>query len=104
MSSETILQEAERIVDGPRREAYGHPRENFARTACIWTEVLRPKLREGESISPEDVALLMIALKLARASNAITRDTLVDMAGYARTLELLGSCTPATFVGRGVPA
>ena len=44
----------------------------------------------GIDISPEQVALCMIQLKVARAKNGgFHRDSFVDIAGYARCVEML---------------
>ena len=40
-------------------------------------------------LSAEDVALCMIAVKLARQATRPKRDNIVDIAGYARVLELI---------------
>ena len=76
-NSETVLDEAKRAVFGQRQEAYGHPADNFALTAKLWSPIL------GTEVSPEKVGLCMIALKLARCCHAVSRDGLVDIAGYA---------------------
>jgi hypothetical protein len=86
---ESVLSEALRITDGARQSSYGHPREDFARTALMWTGILRGKLREGEAVGPSDVPLCMIAVKLARQTHQHKRDNLVDIAGYARTAAMV---------------
>lgn len=75
--SESILLEAERIIHGARRDDYGDVRESFARVADLWSAYL------GIEIQPEQVGLCMVLLKIARAANVVTRDSLVDIAGYA---------------------
>lgn len=81
---ETICAEADRLVDLDRQSAYGHPTINFERTARIWEVVLGlPNL----SIKPEQVGLCMIGLKLAREVHVHKRDSLVDIAGYAKTVQ-----------------
>ena len=84
-SSESILVEAERLTNGPRRRTYGHPIDNFSRTATIWSGIL------GNTISAEQVGLCMVAVKLAREVNGHTRDNLVDIAGYANTLDMIST-------------
>jgi hypothetical protein len=87
--SETILEEAARIVDGPRQANYGHPREDFTRTAGLLTALFRHKLKNGESFRAEDVPLIMMCVKISRHVHQRNRDNMVDIAGYARTDEKL---------------
>lgn len=90
---ESILEEAQRIIYGDRSRSYGHPRDNFGRTAKLF-EGVKTKCECGRhaTFTPEEVALFMVCLKLARATNqletagAVERDTTVDIAGYAGTL------------------
>lgn len=80
-SDETVLDTAARLVDGDRGEAYGEPVDDFARTAGIATAL-------GIPLRPEQVPLLMIAVKLSRLAETPTkRDSVVDIAGYALTYE-----------------
>jgi hypothetical protein len=80
---ETTLQEAQRIVHGDRRIDYGHPMDDFARTSLIWQAIL------GIPVTPEQVALCMVGVKISREVNKPKRDNLVDMAGYAETLNMV---------------
>lgn len=85
---EDILQEARRIVYGDRSEAYGHPRENMQLIADLWNVYINANVKindtfENIKISAEDVAMLMILVKVARNVNKSKRDNLVDIAGYA---------------------
>ena len=72
-----ILMEANKIIHGDRQQHYGEPHENFTRIAKAWSTYLDRK------ITPGDVAMMMIMLKAARATESYTRDTAVDIAGYA---------------------
>jgi hypothetical protein len=85
----TILAEAESLVYGDRQGDYGHPREDFTRTALLWTGVLLHKLAEGEHITPEDIALCMVQVKVSREVNKPKRDNRVDGAGYLLCLDRL---------------
>jgi len=86
---ETVLDEAIRITDGARQSDYGHPRDDFARTALMWTGILAGKLRDGAAVTAAEVPLCMIAVKLARQSHRHKRDNLVDIAGYSRTAAMV---------------
>lgn len=83
-SDETILEEAQRIVGGDRGDDYGHPRDDFARTAGAWNALF------GWEVTPRQVALAMIVVKLSRLQETPgKRDSVTDMAGYARTYEMV---------------
>lgn len=88
---ESILQEAERIINGPRRTDYGPVEESFLDIASRWTVELGAKL--NEPLTPFDVSHLMIQLKLSRAKNGFHRDSYVDIGGYAGLTEKLPKST-----------
>jgi len=77
----TIAQEALAAVTGPRQRDYAHPRINFQRIADLWSPIF------GITVTPEQVALAMIQVKVAREINRHTRDNLVDLIGYTLTLD-----------------
>ena len=79
----SILQEADGLINGPRNASYGPPNQDFKRTADMWTGLLQFKMKDGECIRPQDVALMMILLKASRAQHSNKRDSYVDIAGYA---------------------
>lgn len=80
---ETILEEAARITSADRRIEYGPVSESFQTTANLWSAILK------RPVTAEQVVLMMIALKIARQMAGYKRDSLVDIAGYARTGEML---------------
>lgn len=73
------LREAAGLISGDRDKQYGGPEENFTRIAKIWSVIL------GQEVLAEDVAMMMIGLKVARyaAKSGFQPDTWVDIAGYA---------------------
>lgn len=71
------------LVYGDRHEDYGHPVDDFARTAQIWSAIV------GVEISPEQVPLMMIGLKISRLCHRMKRDSLDDGPGYFETLYLV---------------
>jgi hypothetical protein len=77
VSEETILEEAQRLVYGDRHEAYGHPADDYGRTALMWSAIL------GVEVTAKQAALCMCAVKISREVRQPARDNLVDLAGYA---------------------
>jgi hypothetical protein len=76
-----ILQEAEKAVYGDRQADYGTVTENFGTIAKLWSAVLKTE------VTPEQVGLCMVQVKVARQMYKPKRDNLVDGAGYFATLE-----------------
>lgn len=73
-----ILTEARDIVTQDRSETHGDIQDNHDQIAAFWSAYL------GVEIDATDVALMMIMLKISRASVGMRdRDHFVDMAGYA---------------------
>lgn len=79
----TILDDAAALTSGDRLAEYGPPEESFPRVAQLWSAVL------GHSVTPEEVGLCMIALKISRYASSGQRDSLVDIAGYAHCVARL---------------
>jgi len=77
---ESILQEADRIVNGERQTDYSDPVENFKQIASIASAILKKEL------TSEDCAVVLMAVKLARENYRHKRDNLVDLAGYTEIL------------------
>lgn len=81
----TILDDAEQLAGKVRSDVYGHPLDNFTQTGRLWAPILHL-----DEVTPEQVALCMIAAKISRLTQTPThRDSLVDIAGYARAYELV---------------
>lgn len=79
---ESVLDEAARITAHEREIAYGSPLANHQRIAAIWSVIL------GVEVTPGQVALCMAGTKLARlAHTPMHRDSVVDLAGYARAYQ-----------------
>lgn len=74
---QSVSAEAISLVYGDRGAAYGHPIDDYRRTAAMWSAIL------GTEVTPMQAILCMIAVKLSRQVNAPKRDNLVDIAGYA---------------------
>lgn len=83
----SILDSAKEIVTGERERQYGKPEDNFRMIGNLWEIYLRARCLDrdgGLDILPEDVAMMMSLLKIARiASGNYKTDSFVDLAGYA---------------------
>jgi hypothetical protein len=77
----SVLEEAQ-VVD-ERMKSYGHPADNFQNISELWSTFT------GVVITAEDVAMMMVLLKVGRLMNGYHRDSVVDGAGYFRTLEIV---------------
>lgn len=78
-----ILEEANKLVHGDRNADYGHPLDDFSKTAAMWSAIL------GTHVTPEQVGLCMCAVKISRQCNKPKLDNLVDLAGYAETVNMV---------------
>ena len=78
-----ILAEADRIINGERKDQYGRAEDSFTAIGIVWTALLRDKLCDGKNIDARTVAMLLAGMKLVRESNAPKLDNWVDLAGYA---------------------
>lgn len=80
----SILDEAKSIVEGKAREQYGSPSDNARRIAEMWDVYIRNRKGGREQpIGTQDVAMLMVLLKVVRQANTFGRDNLTDIAGWA---------------------
>lgn len=66
-----------REIRRDRQKQYGDSKPDFVRIAGLWSALL------GHEITPDDVALMMILLKVSREKHAHKEDNLVDIMGYA---------------------
>ena len=83
VTRKNVLQIADNLTGGDRQNAYGHPAEDFARTAKFWSALF------GFTVTPEQVGLAMVLLKVSREVNRHKDDNLIDCAGYVRTVEMV---------------
>ena len=80
MTTDTFLATTARVL-AERRAAYGPADVAMEAIAARWSVTL------GRPISPAQVVLCLIDLKLARlARNPAHEDSLIDVAGYAALL------------------
>lgn len=80
MTGEKLLERAARLV-ATRRKSYGDPAVLMANIAARWSLTL------GRPVTPAQVALCLIDLKVARLTRDPAHlDSNVDLAGYAAVL------------------
>ena len=80
MTGEKMLKCAADLVT-TRRAAYGDPADSMAIVAARWSITL------GHAVTPAQVALCLIDLKITRLAHDPTHlDSVLDVAGYAAVL------------------
>ena len=71
------LHEAANVIDGARHQNYGDATTNLGRIAAMWSVIL------GHPVEPDQAALCMTALKIARLIETPNHhDSFVDAMGY----------------------
>lgn len=83
----SVLEEAERIINGERQADYAHPFDDFNRVVGMINALFAHKLKE--SFRAEEWPLIMECVKMSREVHLHKRDNLVDGAGYWGTLEMV---------------
>jgi hypothetical protein len=72
-----LLEEAIKLTSGARNDTYGPPTQNMRDTATLFATVT------GINLSPEQAALFMVCVKLARLRRTPGhRDSYVDAMAY----------------------
>lgn len=72
-----ILKEAGRLTASDRQKQYGDPQTNHRRIADLWSTYLEQEIR------PEQVAICMALVKIARLMQTQSADSFIDLAAYA---------------------
>jgi hypothetical protein len=85
----TVLDEAARLTATDRNRDYGEPIDNHGTTAALWAAWLKRRHGIEIPLTAEDVCFLNALQKLSRLANKVTFDGLVDVAGYARNVEMV---------------
>lgn len=85
----TILQEAQALVYGACSADYGHPADDFAAVAKAFNAYIKKKYNIVNLLESTDVPIFQMIVKIMREANKPKRDNLVDIAGYAATLEMV---------------
>ena len=93
MKKEEILKKAKEIISNDRNESHGDAFKNHAEIAEFWNIFLDKKLQPMASITAEDVAIMMILLKISRHTQGekFNLDNFIDMAGYSAIAGEIGN-------------
>ena len=85
ITKEDVLQKAKDLVTGDRNDTHGDAFNNHAEIAEFWNIFLDKKLQPMASITAEDVALMMVLMKISRNTQGKKNnlDNFIDMCGYA---------------------
>jgi hypothetical protein len=85
MDKTEILRTANEYITKDRQTTHGQAENNFANIGRLWSAYL------NHPITPQDVAILMTLLKIARYKHSPSHvDNAIDMCGYAALAGELG--------------
>lgn len=80
------------LVNGERQSDYGHPYDDFSRTAKM-ASGLGFRFQEDDGtlrdLKAKDIPMFMVLVKLSRESHKHKEDNLVDAIGYINTLDMV---------------
>ena len=79
MKRDDVLAKAGELINGDRKEDYGDAYLNHMRIAEFWNNYLETE----NKITPTDVAMMMMLVKVARLMHTYKEDSFVDICGYA---------------------
>lgn len=89
----SLLKEAHDTIIKKRPGVHGSTENSFALIGELWMIYLRHqrRIRRNDAIKPEDVAQMMVMLKIARAAygDQANADNFVDAAGYTALAGML---------------
>lgn len=78
-----FFEQARQLIRGQREKDYGDKLTNFTHIARSWNALLSKRI-PGINLTAEDVAAMMIVMKLCRLQHSPDHaDSILDVAGYA---------------------
>lgn len=84
MNTTEILEKAKKLVSDDREKAHGNKIINHENIARLWSGYIQNKTKLTINILPEDVANMMVLLKVARTQlGNHNPDDFVDACGYS---------------------
>lgn len=81
MIDPALASQAMSLMMGDRMATHGNPTETLTRIAVMWSGYL------GTDLTAQDVAQLMVLLKIARSRHAYDRDHYLDAIAYTLLAE-----------------
>lgn len=84
LMGEDIFNTAKNIINGHRQDDYGTPEDSFQNIANYWNAYLwQIADKREDGLTAKDVAIMMVLFKIARLGHGYTKDSVVDICGYA---------------------
>ena len=85
MNAHEIAASAAKLVGGDRKAAYGDVVSGLSKVADVWNGILDAAGKApAEPLNAQDVAQLMVGLKIARSyTGAFRLDNFIDAAGWS---------------------
>jgi hypothetical protein len=84
MNTTEILEKAKKLVSDDREKTHGNKIINHENIARLWSGYIQNKTKLTINILPEDVANMMVLLKVARTQlGNHNQDDFVDACGYS---------------------
>lgn len=87
--SRSILQAADSLINGARRDSYGHPLDDYTRVAAMVTGLFHNLLKPGCSLSPEHIPMIMACMKLSREVQHSKRGNRIDSSEYIGLIDMI---------------
>mgnify|MGYP004448635583 FL=1 len=83
MKKEEILEQAKKLISNNREEQHGDAYKNHSQISDLWSVFLDDKLKPFKEISPGDVALMMVLVKISRSTmGEFNKDDYLDGSAY----------------------
>jgi len=79
VTRQSVLDEASKLINEDRASDYGDPKVMHQLIGDFWSTYLGLETK----LTPDQVAMMMALMKIARSTSSPKFDTYVDLAGYA---------------------
>jgi len=82
------IEESIKLLTSDRAKEYGHVVTNFKNIKDISNIMLK---RKGIKLDIEDIAIILVALKIAREGNKHSKDNISDGISYLQILDIMNN-------------